>query len=76
MTSPDAPIVHLTGTARYEPMPGEIAAARKYVDGGGVLLVDAARHQHLEHLGVGSGLLPEVRAEPDLLDTRRAEGEH
>ena len=40
LTLDAAPFAHLTGTARYEPTPVELAALRAYVEGGGVLLVD------------------------------------
>jgi len=36
----DAPIAHLTGTAKYAFSPAEIAAIKAYVEGGGVLLID------------------------------------
>ena len=36
-----APIAHLTGTEAYIPSDSEILAIRRYVDGGGVLLIDA-----------------------------------
>lgn len=34
------PVAHLTGTARYDPTSVEVAAVRKYVESGGVLIVD------------------------------------
>jgi hypothetical protein len=34
------PFAHLTGAFRYDPTPGEVAAAKKYVESGGVLLID------------------------------------
>ena len=37
-----APFAHLTGTAAYHPTDEELAALRRYVEAGGVLLVDAA----------------------------------
>jgi hypothetical protein len=36
-----APLAHLTGTAGYDPTPREVAAIKKYVESGGVLLIDA-----------------------------------
>jgi hypothetical protein len=38
----DAPLAHLTGTARYKATDEEVAALRAYVEAGGVLLVDHA----------------------------------
>jgi hypothetical protein len=35
------PVAHLTGTAKYNPTDAEVAAVRGYVEGGGVLLIDA-----------------------------------
>lgn len=34
------PLAHLTGTGRYEPTSEEVVAVRKYVESGGVLVVD------------------------------------
>ena len=34
------PIAHLTGTARYDPTSEEVTAVRKFVENGGVLIVD------------------------------------
>jgi hypothetical protein len=36
-----APLAHLTGTAAYTPTEGEIVALRKYVEDGGVVLIDS-----------------------------------
>jgi hypothetical protein len=36
----DAPIAHLTGTAKYTFSPADIAAIKAYVEGGGVLVID------------------------------------
>jgi hypothetical protein len=41
LTPTVAPIAHLTGTASFKLTPEELEALRGYVDGGGVLLVDA-----------------------------------
>ena len=39
--SDDSPIAHVTGAVRYDPRPDEIAAMKKYVEAGGVLLIDS-----------------------------------
>lgn len=40
LTPQTAPIAHLTGTAAYSPTALEVAAVKRYVESGGVLLVD------------------------------------
>jgi hypothetical protein len=41
LTPDTAPVAHLTGTSAYAPSDEEVAALRKYVEAGGVLLIDA-----------------------------------
>jgi len=41
LTPADAPIAHITGTARYDPNSEEIAAMKQFVEAGGVVLIDS-----------------------------------
>jgi hypothetical protein len=40
LSATETPFAHLTGTARYVPTEAEIVALRRYVESGGVLLID------------------------------------
>jgi hypothetical protein len=56
------PIVHLTGTAPWTPSDAEGAILRRYVDDGGVLLIDACGGAWPFGQSVSSAILPKVFA--------------
>jgi hypothetical protein len=53
----DVPVAHLTGTAAVRFSDEDVAAAKAFVEGGGVLLVDACGGSSTFYEGVRDGLL-------------------